>query len=108
MTEITDQDFDKEVLNCELPVFACFATRTCQSCYPACLIAEEIRSDYTGRVRFVKIDIQKSPDTAERYRITAVPTLIVFQGCRPVKRLIGFQRRGALRALLNKCTVEGT
>jgi len=44
MKEITERDFDKEVLECELPVFACFTTEWCHSCYPTCLFADQEES----------------------------------------------------------------
>ena len=104
MTEITARDFDREVMECELPVFACFVTRWCHSCYPTCLLTEELAKDYDGRVKFVKVDIEESPEIAERYHIIPVPTILLFQDSQPVKKLAGFQERSSLRALLNSAT----
>ena len=106
MTEISARDFDREVMNCKLPVFACFVTRWCHSCYPTCLLAEELAGDYDGRVKFVKVDIKESPEIAERYNIIVVPTIFLFQDSQPVKKLVGFQEQKSLRALLNGATAE--
>ena len=104
MIKITDRAFDREVLECDMPVFTCFTARWCHSCYPTCLIAEELAKDYDGRVKFVKVDIEESPEIAERYHIIPVPTIILFQDSQPVKKLVGFQVRSSLRALLNSAT----
>jgi len=104
--EITGRDFDKEVLECEFPVFACFTTHWCASCYPTCLFAEELVKEYDGRVKFIRLDTEKSPQIATRYRVTAVPTILLFQESQEVKRLLGFQDKWSLRRLLNSVIDE--
>lgn len=104
MKEITERDFNKEVLECELPVFTCFTTEWCHSCYPTCLFADQLVKEYRGLVKFVKLDKEKSPEIVERYHVIAVPTILLFQGSQPVKKLIGFQEQGSLVASLNSVT----
>ena len=106
MMEIIDRDFNSEVLECELPVFTCLTTKWCHSCYPTCLFAEELAKDYDGRVKFVKVDIEESTEIAERYHVIAVPTILLFQDSQLVKKLVGFQERSSLRALLNSARAE--
>jgi len=106
MIEIMDRDFDKEVLKCDLPVFACFTTRWCYTCFPTCLFAEDLLNEYDGIVKYVKVDIEESPEVSQRYNIVAVPTILLFQNSQPVKRLLGFQDRRSLRTLLNSVTNE--
>ena len=104
MVDITERDFNKEVLECELPVFACFTTEWCHSCYPTCLLAKELAREYEGRVKFLKIDKELNIKLAERYHVIAVPTIILFYNSKEVKRLLGFQDRRSLRKLLNSVT----
>jgi thioredoxin 1 len=99
MIEVTERDFDKEVLECELPVFACFTARWCHTCYPTCLFADELVKEYEGSVKFVRVDTEGSPEASARYRITVVPTILLFKGSQPVKKLLGFQKRGSLKHL---------
>ena len=106
MKEIADRDFDKEVLECQLPVFACFTTKWCHSCYPTCLFADELLNEYDDRVKYVRVDIEESPEVAQRYNVVAVPTILIFKESQPVKKLLGFQERRSLRALLNSVTSE--
>jgi thioredoxin 1 len=106
MIEVTEQDFDQEVLECELPVFVCFTTRWCHTCYPTCLFADQLGTKYEGRVKFVRLDTEKSSQIAERYKVIAVPTIILFHGSRLVKRLLGFQELSSLKAMLDDVTAE--
>jgi thioredoxin 1 len=106
MIDITDRDFDKEVLECELPVFACFTTRWCHTCFPTCLFADELTEEYNGRVKFTRVDIEESPEIAERYHVIPVPTILIFQDSQPVKKLLGFQDRFSLRSALNSVIAE--
>jgi len=100
MIDITDRDFDKEVLECKLPVFTCFTTKWCHSCYPTCLFADELVKEYEGSVKFVRVDTEGSPDTSARYHIWVVPTILLFRDSQPVEKLLGFQERGSLKRLL--------
>jgi len=106
LTEVTDQNFDKEVLECELPVFACFTARWCHTCYPTCLVSAELTEEYHGTVKFAKMDIEESPEAAERYHITAVPTILIFQDSQVVKRLLSFQDSSYLKSILASLAAE--
>ncbi len=107
MIEINDPDFDKEVLECELPVFACFITRWCHTCYPTCLFANELVDKYDGKVKFVKVDIEENPEVSARYQVIAVPTILLFRGPQLVKKALGFQERASMRRMLNSLIGEG-
>ena len=106
MKEITDRDFDREVMKCELPVFACFVTRWCHSCYPTCLFADELAEKYNGRVKFVRIDIEKNPEAPARYHVVAVPTILLFRDSQLVKKLLGFQDLKSLEHLLDSVIAQ--
>ena len=106
MMDIIDRDFDKEVLKCDIPVFTCFTTRWCRSCYPTCLFADELVKEYEGCVKFVRVGIEESHEVAQKYNVIVVPTIFLFQDSQPAKKLIGFQEIRSLRALLNSATGE--
>jgi thioredoxin 1 len=106
MIDITDRNFDKEVLECELPVFACFTARWCHTCYPTCLFAGELIKEYEGSVKFVRVDMEGSPEASARYRIRVVPTILLFKNSKPVKKLLGFQDRNSLKRLLGDVTAK--
>jgi thioredoxin 1 len=106
MKEIAGQDFDKEVLGCKLPVFTCFTSRWCHTCYPTCLFADQLVEKYDGKVKFVRLDIEESSEIAERYHIIPIPTVLLFQDSQPVKKLVGFQDLNSLKAMLNSVIGE--
>jgi thioredoxin 1 len=106
MIEIAGRDFETEVLGCSVPVFACFTTKWCHPCFATCLVADQLTREYDGVVKFVRLDMEESPDIAERYHVIAVPTILLFQNSRLAKRLLGFQERSSLRALLSNATSE--
>ena len=106
MIEITDRDFDEEVLNSDLPVFACFTARWCHTCYPTCLVSAELTEEYHGTVKFARMDIEESPEAAERYHITAVPTILIFQDSQVVKRLLSFHDSSYLKSILASLAAE--
>ena len=106
LTEVTEQNFDVEVLNSDLPVFACFTTSWCGHCSPTCLVADELANQYERRIKFVRIDKEKAPEISDEYHITVVPTIILFQDSQITKRLLGFQEKVALRDLLDALLAE--
>ena len=106
MIDITEHDFDKEVLECELPVFACFTTSWCGHCFPTCLVADELVERYDGLVKFVRIDKEKSPEVSDAYHITVVPSIILFQDARIIRKLLGYQDKAALKNLLDSLLAE--
>ena len=101
MIEITERDFDKEVLECKLPVFACFTASWCGHCFPTCLVADELINRYDGRLKFVRIDKEKAPEISDEYHIMVVPSIILFQDSRIIKKLVGYQDKLFLRDLLD-------
>ena len=106
MTDIIERDFDKEVMENELPVLVCFTAQWCQSCWVTCLFTDQLAEEYEGRVKFVKVDVEGIPHISAGYRIIAVPTILIFKDSQPVKTLLGFQDKRSLRALLNSVTNE--
>jgi len=106
MIDITARDFDKEVLECELPVFVCFTTSWCGHCFPTCLVADELVNRYEGRIKFVRIDKEKAPEISDEYSITVVPSIILFQDSQITKRLLGYQDKVVLRDLLDALLAE--
>ncbi len=107
IAEVTGQDFDREVLESKLPVFACFTTLQCGSCFALCLVVEDLAREYEGRIKFVKVDIEKEPELAARFHILPLPAVLLFRRAEPVKKLLGFHYKGPLRNLLDEL-VAGT
>jgi thioredoxin 1 len=107
LTEVAEQNFDEEVLNSDLPVFACFTTSWCSSCFPTCFVADELASRYEGRIKFVRMDQEKVPRLSAAYNITVVPSIILLQGSKMVKKLPGYQEETVLKELLDGLSAGG-
>ena len=101
VTEITEQNFNDEVLKSDLLVFSCFTAHWCHSCYPTCFIANELAEKYRGKMKFVKVDTEKCPEISARYNVRALPSIIIFQNSQVEKVLPGYQEKTSLRDLLD-------
>ena len=74
--DVTEANFDAEVLQSTQPVLVDFYTQTCGPCRMLAPVLEEIASEMTGRVKVVKVDASENPGLCARYGIQAVPTLL--------------------------------
>ena len=101
LTEVNEQNFDEEVLNSDLPVFACFTTSWCGNCFPTCFVADKLANRYEGRIKFVRIDKGKVPEISDEYHIAVVPSIILFQDSQMIKMILGYQEERALRDMLD-------
>jgi len=101
LTEVTEQNFEEEVLNSDILVFACFTTSWCRACFPTCFVADELANRYEGRIKFVRIDKEKVPRMSAEYNITVIPSIILFQDSQITKKLLGYQEKMALRDILD-------
>ena len=106
ITRVTGQDFEDKVLKSDLPVFACFTTSWCRSCFALCLVTEDLAKEYEGRIKFVEIDAEEAPELMERYNLRALPSALLFKHSEPVKKLLGFHSRAPVRNLLNALQQE--
>jgi thioredoxin 1 len=100
--DITDAEFDTEVLKSELPVLVDFWAPWCGPCRMVAPIVEELAQEYDGRVKFVKVNTDDNVDTAVRYGIRSIPTLLLFKGGEAVGQIIGFRPKSDLKKLIEK------
>ena len=99
---VTDAEFEREVLEAELPVLVDFWAEWCGPCHVIAPILDELADEYDGRVKFVKLDTEENFDTAERYGIRSLPTLLVFKGGEQVDQIMGTRPKKDLKRSLEK------
>jgi thioredoxin 1 len=99
--ELSDGTFSKEVEQSGKVVLVDFYTDTCQPCKMMEPILEKVSNEYEGEVICARLDAEKNPETAEKFRIKGVPLLILFVGGDQKQRLMGVQNEQILKSLLD-------
>jgi thioredoxin 1 len=100
--EVTDSSFDQDVLKSEQPVLVDFWAAWCQPCRAIAPIVDELAQHYQGKVKIGKMDVDRNNATPMRYKVTGIPTLLVFKGGQVVEQLVGYRPKEAIQQALDK------
>ncbi|KJZ14234.1 MAG: thioredoxin TrxA [Marinomonas sp.] len=87
--QITDAQFQDEVLNSELPVVVDFWAPWCGPCKMIGPVLEDVAGEMEGKIKVVKINVDENPDTAPKYNVRGIPTLLVVKGGEVVATKVG-------------------
>ena len=95
---LSDDVFETEILQADVPALIDFWAEWCMPCKMLTPLIEEIADEYAGRVKVGKMDTDTCRDTAMKFGISAIPTLILFKDGEMVKKLVGLQQKADLKA----------
>ena len=99
---LTDANFETEVLQAKEPVLVDFWATWCGPCRMLAPVVEELANDYAGKVKVCKLDVDQGMNTAGKYQISSVPTLIAFKNGQIAFQTTGLQSKDALCAKLDE------
>jgi thioredoxin 1 len=104
--QFTDGDFEKEVLQSELPVLVDFWAVWCGPCRVIAPIVEELSTELEGKVKVGKVDVDSNPVIASQYGIRSIPTLLVFKNGAVVEQMVGALPKQEIVKMLNNHVSE--
>lgn len=100
--DLTKDNFDKEVLQTEMPVIVDFWAAWCGPCRAISPIVEEIGTEYEGKAKVVKVNVDEEGELAMRYGIMSLPTLKYFKNGQQVGEIVGAAPKTSIVAELQK------
>ena len=100
-TVVTDSNFKQEVLDSDTPVLVDFWASWCSPCKMIAPIVEELATEYDGKVKVAKVDVDANPITPGMFGIMSIPTLMIFKGGKAEERIVGYQPKPALKGKLD-------
>ena len=106
LIEATDATFEAEVLKADKPVLVDFWAPGCPPCAALAPVLEKIAGEMSDTVKFVKVNAAEAQATAAKYRVQAVPTLVIFKQGEVADSAIGFQADQEIRRRLAAVTAE--
>lgn len=93
---VTDATFETDVLHADIPVLVDFWASWCQPCRMLAPVIEDVASEYNGRVKLAKRDMDENQTTAMAYSVSSIPTVMLFKNGEAVVRLVGFHTKDHL------------
>jgi thioredoxin 1 len=102
LINVTDDSFQKEVLDSEAPTFVDFWASWCGPCRMIGPVFEELSNEYAGKVKFAKVNVDENPKTPSNYGVRGIPTLIMFKGGKAVDQIVGAAPKSQLDSAVKK------
>lgn len=101
MKEVMDSNFNEEISVSDVVVVDFWAP-WCGPCKMLGPIIEELSNEYNDKVKFLKLNVDNNPVVSQQYRVSSIPTVMVFKGGSTVDTMVGFRPKAALKELIDK------
>jgi thioredoxin 1 len=102
MFEVTDENFNAEIMNSDIPAVVDFWAEWCGPCRMVSPVVEELANDYKGKIKVAKMDVDKNRETPTRFGIRNIPTLIFFKGGEVTQTIVGVQPKSQIEEEIKK------
>lgn len=102
INDVTDQNFEQEVLKSDSPVLVDFWATWCQPCRVLAPTVAQVAQQYEGKAKVVKLDVDNNNEVAQRYGIKGIPTLIVFKGGNEAERVVGATSKENIARMIDR------
>ena len=102
IAEVSDQTFEEEVIKSQTPVMVDFWAEWCGPCKALSPKIDQVASQFEGKIKVLKMNVDNNPRTPAKFGIRGIPTLIVFKGGKAVDQAVGDQTVEDLKKLLSR------
>lgn len=102
LLQVSDADFEQEILKSELPVLVDFWAAWCGPCRAIAPVIEELAKDYAGKVKIAKMNVDENSKTPVKYGIRAIPTLILFKNGNVMEQITGAVSKSQIDTAIKK------
>lgn len=102
LADVSQTDFDSEVLQNSQPVLVDFWAPWCGPCKMLGPVVEKVAAAHAGKAKFVKLNTDDNPSLAGKYQVSGIPCLILFKGGQPVDRIVGYVPENVITSMLGK------
>lgn len=99
---VSTADFDKEVLQSDVPVLVDFWAVWCGPCRMIAPAVDAVAEEYSGRAKVMKLNVDEAPEIAGRYGVMSIPTLMIFKGGEQVNQLMGAHPKDTITQMLDE------
>ena len=100
--QITDANFEEEILKSDLPVLVDFWAPWCGPCRAMGPVIDELANEYNGQLKITKMNVDENPATPSKYGIRAIPTLILFKNGEVLEQITGAVSKSSIKEIITQ------
>ena len=105
VSEVTDSEFEAKVLQSETPVLVDFWAAWCGPCRALAPVVDQVATEYNGKLKVMKMDVDRNNTTPGRYGIRGIPALLVFKGGKVAEQIVGYVPKDTIDETLKRVLV---